>query len=113
MNLKRNFGKKIKELRENRQFTQAEVAELIGVETLAISRIETGENFAKAETLEALKNAFNVQFKDLFDFQNEETANCKQKALIAHLKSLSDEDFDYFVKCIKEYKKIKIKSQKK
>lgn len=58
MSLKKEFGKRVKFLREERKLSQAKLGELIGVEALAVSRIENGENFVRAETLEAIKNAF-------------------------------------------------------
>ena len=41
--LKKDFGKRIKALRTARKLSQAELAELVGVEALAISRIENGD----------------------------------------------------------------------
>ena len=104
--LKKDFGKRIKALRTARKLSQAELAELVGVEALAISRIENGDHFVKAETLEALKNAFNISYTELFDFDSKEQEDGRIKTLIAHCKDMDDKAFECFLLCVKAYKKI-------
>ena len=67
-NIKKLLGKKIKELRIKRGFTQEQLSEKIGIGERNLSKIECGNNFVTAETLSNLLNALKVSAKDLFDF---------------------------------------------
>ena len=70
MNIKKNFGKKIKEKRLEKELTQEELAEKIGISPKSLSQIELGNNFVSAENLEAL----SISPRVLFDFDiNEKT----------------------------------------
>ena len=66
--LKILFGKKIKELRMQRNLTQMELGLKIGIAERNVSKIECGKSFVTAETLSALAKALKVNIKDLFDF---------------------------------------------
>ena len=58
---------KIKELREKRKLSQAELAELSGVSRATIIRLEnTEEVVINTGTLEKLAKALNVSIKSLF-----------------------------------------------
>lgn len=58
---------KIKELREKRKLSQAELAELSGVSRPTISRLESGEDVViNSRTLEKLAKALEVSIKTLF-----------------------------------------------
>ena len=58
---------KIKELREKRKLSQAELAELSGVSRATIIRLEnTEEVVINTGTLEKLANVLNVSIKSLF-----------------------------------------------
>ena len=54
-----------------RGLTQEKLAELMDLTPVAITKIEAGDRFPKAETLEALQKALQVSYKDLFDFGNQ------------------------------------------
>lgn len=66
--LVKNFGKKLKQIRKSRHLTQSQLAEKLKVETLSISRMESGKHFPKKENLELIAQSLNVEIKDLFDF---------------------------------------------
>lgn len=66
--LKKMFGKRVKELREKRGLTQAQLAEKIGVEPVSISSIEVGRYGSHFKTIEKLMKALKVKARDLFDF---------------------------------------------
>lgn len=58
---------KIKELREKRKMSQAELAELSGVSRPTISRLENCEDVViNSRTLEKISKALNVSIKSLF-----------------------------------------------
>ena len=69
-----NFGKKIKEKRLEKELTQEELAEKIGISPKSLSQIELGNNFVSAENLEAICQALSISPRVLFDFDiNEKT----------------------------------------
>lgn len=67
------FGKRIKELRKSKQITQEELAEMLGIYQKQVGNIETGTYFTTMPNLEKLAEIFNVEIKDLFDFEHQKT----------------------------------------
>ena len=61
-------GAKITEIRLERQFTQAELAESIGITVESISRLERGVSFPSLKTVEKISNALKVPIKEFFTF---------------------------------------------
>ena len=72
MEIKKLFGKKVKEKRLALSLTQEALAEKIGISAKSLSQIELGNNFVSAENLEAICLALNVTPRHLFDFQDNE-----------------------------------------
>ena len=64
--LRKIVGKNIKRIRKLKKWTQAELAEKIGIEPVSVARIETGLNFPKEENLTAIARNLNVEVSDLF-----------------------------------------------
>lgn len=67
MNIKKSFGKKVKEKRLAFGFTQEELAEKIGISAKSLSQIELGNNFVSAENLEAICKALQTKPASLFE----------------------------------------------
>ena len=74
--LSKLLGQRIKELRKRNGLTQAALAEVIGMETTNLCKLENGGQIPKEENIEKLAKALKVNIKDLFDF--------------GHMKSLSE-----------------------
>lgn len=72
MEIKKSFGKKVKEKRLALSLTQEGLAEKIGISAKSLSQIELGNNFVSAENLEAICVALGVTPRYLFDFQDDE-----------------------------------------
>lgn len=70
MKLKKLLGERIKRLRKSRNFTQEQLAELIEIAPRNLSRIEVGESFVTAETLEKLLLALNITAEELFAYEH-------------------------------------------
>ena len=70
MDIKKLFGKKVKEKRLGLGLTQEQLAEKIGISAKSLSQIELGNNFVSAENLEAISKTLNVSPKVLFDFND-------------------------------------------
>ena len=66
MDIKIEFGKKIRRMRQNRGLTQDELAEAIDISQRALSAIERGENFVTSETINKLLPALNTTLEELF-----------------------------------------------
>ena len=66
MNFKKAFGEKVKRIRKMRNLTQEQLAEKIDISPRNLCRIEVGDCFVKAETLERLLTALNVSAEELF-----------------------------------------------
>jgi transcriptional regulator with XRE-family HTH domain len=62
------FGRKLKEIRKNRDYTQEVLAEMIELSPRQLIRIENGKNFPSVETLNKISHALNIDFQNLFDF---------------------------------------------
>ena len=62
-----NLTEKIRALRENADWTQAELAERVGVSEKVVSKWECGETKPSAEVLPALADAFGCTIDALFD----------------------------------------------
>ena len=55
MNLKKDFGKRLKELRTQKGITQYQLAEMSGIDPKHMSHIETGRSFPKADLMKDLR----------------------------------------------------------
>ena len=54
------FGLRLRKLREQKNLTQAEFAEMIDMNFKSLSRIEVGYNYPSMETLQSIAKALNV-----------------------------------------------------
>lgn len=59
-------GQKLRRLREERKMTQQEVADIVGVTSMAISQYESGERSPKDSVKIALAQHFETTVEDLF-----------------------------------------------
>ncbi len=66
MDIKIEFGEKIRRMRQNRGLTQEQLAESIEISQRALSAIERGENFVTSETINKLLKALNTTSEELF-----------------------------------------------
>lgn len=69
MDFKLSFGKLLKETRKSKNITQEALAEMVGIHPRQVSKIETGEHFPNATTLENICVALSISPKVLFDFE--------------------------------------------
>ena len=68
--LKSGFGNNVKLIRKSKNLTQERLAEMVGIEQRQLARIEAGESFATAETIEKISEQMKVPIKALFDIEN-------------------------------------------
>ena len=64
----KTIGKKIKELRRSKGFSQSDVAEKLGVTSQAVSKWETDSSLPEMTMLPDIASLFGVQIDDLFEY---------------------------------------------
>lgn len=69
-NLKKKFGQRVRIIRQKRNLSQEELAEKIDIAVNNMGKIERGESFVTAVTLEKLASVLDVKVEDFFRFDN-------------------------------------------
>jgi transcriptional regulator with XRE-family HTH domain len=67
MDLRKRFGKRIKELRQARGLSQVALAHFVEMDTNCISKIEKGEWDISIEMIQKLSIAFQINISNLFE----------------------------------------------
>lgn len=68
MNIKEKFGAKVKQLREERNFSIEHLADVSNVDRNYISDIEKGKRNVSIEIIEKLSKGLKVKIQELFDY---------------------------------------------
>ena len=103
-NFKKQFGRRIKELRKLSDLSQEKLAEIAGLSTKTISYIENGKNTVSFNKIPILANALNVPVYKLFisyDFEND------TKALDKLLKTASSKEIKVIEKIVQNVLSLK------
>lgn len=103
MNIKKDFGQRIKELRNKKGITQYQLAEMVGIDPKHMSHIETGRSFPKADLIEKFANALEIEYPELFNTQHLEDREIIFKKLINYLKNVPDSELQMIYKLILGY----------
>ena len=98
--LRNVVGKNIKTIRKAKKWTQAQLAEKVGVEPVSIARIETGLNFPKEENLISIAEALNVSVADLFAAK-EADKKSTIKYIQSAVQNLGNRDLEIVSKLVK------------
>lgn len=80
-NLQRRFGLRIRTLRESRKLTREDLAELSELSPQNIAKIEAGDRFVTADSLDRLATALDMPVNDLFVF-NEDVHQSRSPARV-------------------------------
>ncbi len=75
MIIQKEFGNRIKELRNKAMLSQIDLANLSGIDRAQISKIESGNINVTLETIEKLGKAINVSLPELLTFDSEKKAH--------------------------------------
>ena len=67
-NLKKKFGQRVRKIRQKQNLSQEELAEKIDIAVNNMGKIERGESFVTAVTLEKLASVLDVKVEDFFKF---------------------------------------------
>lgn len=68
--LRRQFGQRLRSIRKQRELTQEEFAEVLGISVDFLSLIERGINSPSFEVLEQMSGALRLPVRELFDFRS-------------------------------------------
>ena len=69
LSLRQQFGIRLKNIRLERELTQEQFAELLGISVDFLSLIERGINAPSFEALERFGESLKVPVRELFDFR--------------------------------------------
>ena len=65
--VKNLFGKRIKELRKQKNLTQEQLAELVDMDTRNIIKIENAQTFPRVKTLDKILEVFDVLKEKIYE----------------------------------------------
>ena len=106
------IGKRIKEAREAKNYTQKQLSEYIGVTSSAVANYENDNNMPSIEILNKLSEIFNCSIDYLLgksDIRNSD----EQQYYFAYHKEMAGLTPDEIVDALKFYKEMKNKINKK
>ena len=66
LNIKKQLGARIKQLRQTKGFSQEQFAERLGIATRTLCGIEIGKNFLTSKTLEKILEILEITPQELF-----------------------------------------------
>jgi transcriptional regulator with XRE-family HTH domain len=91
--IEKKLGKRVAELRQAADFTQAKLAEKIGVATETVSRLERGAAMPSLSRIEGIAAALKVDLHEIFRFREGNTAKSAAVArMIAAVRDRSAAD---------------------
>ena len=89
-NQKELLGKRIKELRKQKGYTQDYLAEKLKIEPRQLSKLETGKHYPSFYTIIALLETFDITFEELISFEHLNSANDIRKTLLKDIENIDD-----------------------
>ncbi len=100
MNIKKDFGARIKELRNKKGITQYQLAEMVGIDPKHLSHIETGRSFPKADLIEKFALALGVDYIEFFKIEHFLGREFMIEKINSILKSSTNDDLKKIFKII-------------
>ena len=86
------LGKRIKQLRQNFNFTQFVLGEKIDINQRQVAQIESGHSFPSLSTLVKLAKVYNCEIKDLFNYNHLEKEEKVKENIINIISNLDKKD---------------------
>lgn len=106
LNLSKQVGRRIKELREAQGIKQVELAEFLEIEPTNLSKIENGVYLPREDKLRKIAKRLDVEIKDLFDVEHIQKRDDLINSISNILNSSSDRELRFYYKVLKSYKEI-------
>jgi transcriptional regulator with XRE-family HTH domain len=85
------IGQNIAAFRKNQMFSQASLAEMVGIDTVSLSRIERGKTSASLSTLEKIAECLDIPLSSLLNGASGKNASLAESVAIL-LKDLGEAD---------------------
>jgi len=99
------IGEQVAKIRREREITQEQLAELVGVATETISRLERGVSIPSLKTLTKISQALHISLRDLFDLEYpQKSVSAIEKEsmkLLAYLKTKKPDDIKMCYRILK------------
>jgi len=92
MDYKKLFGKRFREIRKKRGYTQDKIAEIIDLEPQSISKIESGKNFPLLSNLEKIAASLNIGLEEFFNYEHKKSNAYRRKELLNIYDNMSEEE---------------------
>ncbi len=86
------LGKRIKQLRQSKNYTQFVLGEKIDINQRQVAQIESGKSFPSLSTLVKLAKVYDCEIKDLFNYDHLEDESILKKNIIQILPELNTKD---------------------
>ena len=104
LDIKKQIGTRIKQLRQAQGFSQEQFAEKLGIATRTLCGIEVGKNFFTADTLEKILTVLDITPQDLFKINHLKPQEDLVDEIITTVKNISDrEKIETIYKIIKSF----------
>lgn len=100
VNLRQNFGRRLKELRKLKGITQEKFAEMIDITPRNLSKIETGQTFPSTENLEKIICKLDCKPHILFNFSSFDDKQIAKKEIINKIDALSSDKINFLNKLL-------------
>jgi len=99
--MKKLFGKRLKSLQENKEWTQEYLAEKIDISSKYLSSIERGKENPTFDMLIKISTALNVDMWELFDFGHEVNPDELRKILSEYANEIDENKLGLAVKVLR------------
>ena len=104
LDIKKQIGTRIKQLRQAQGFSQEQFAEKLGIATRTLCGIEVGKNFFTADTLEKILTVLDITPQDLFKINHLKPQEDLVNEIIETVKSIDNrEKIEIIYKIIKSF----------
>ncbi len=103
MDLKKDFGMRLKELRSKKGITQYQLAELVGIDPKHMSHIETGRSFPKADLIEKFAEALGIEYTNFFKTEHFKDKKILREQINNYLNKANEEELRKIFKIIASF----------
>ena len=104
LDIKKQIGSRIKQLRQAKGFSQEQFAEKIGIATRTLCGIEVGKNFFTSDTLEKILTLLDITPQDLFKINHLKPQEDLVEEIITTIKNITDrEKIETIYKIVKSF----------
>lgn len=99
---KEKFAKNLRDIRKSRKLAQEQLAELVGVDFRYISLLENAKSFPSCDLIEKLVKALNINYSELFAFDEDLSREEIENRLGELIKFISDKNLKILYNIAKE-----------